>query len=308
MKVDQLRQLIEVSKTKSINQAAMNLYISQPNLSLSLRKLEAELGYVLFVRSNRGIEFTTKGKKFVDYASSVLLQFDHLKALYSDPTAESGNSFSLANMRFRYVVEAASILYTNHKNNQPFKLFIAEGGRDKVIDLVYQGESEIGILNIWSPHRKAMLSQIKAKDVQYYRLSSNPPTVVIGKGNPLYYADPDFKLDIQMLQNYPHAMYEEFDFGTYDNTAKMLELNKTAGQIVVDSRSALYELLDYTDAFTLSSTNQHAYTHASYYPFARSYVLENSDISCDVGWIKRRDYTPSTLALEFIQLLSTFYE
>jgi len=308
MKIDQLRQLLEVSKTKSINQAAMNLYISQPNLSLSLRKLEAELGYALFVRNNRGIEFTLRGKKFVEYALSVLLQFDHLKTLYDDPSASSGNSFSLANMRFRYVIEAASILYTNHKKDLPFKLFITEGGRDKIIDLVYQGDSEIGILNIWSPHRKAMISQIKAKDIQYYRLTSNPPAVVVGKGNPLYYAEPDFKLGIQMLQEYPHAMYEEFDFGTYDNTAKMLGLNKTAGQIVVGSRCALYELLDYTDAFTLTSTNQHAYTHASYYPSARSFILTDSEISCEVGWIKRRDYTPSVLALEFLSLLSSYYE
>lgn len=307
MKIEQLRQLLEVSKTKSINQAAINLYMSQSNLSLSLRKLEAELGYPLLNRNYRGIELTSQGGKFLEYASSVLLQFDHLSSLSIDSSAEEGRTFSLANMHFRYVTEAAAALFSKHQNNSPFKLLVAEGGRDRITDLVYRGDAEIGILNIWSVHRKTMLSQFKAKNIQYYRLDTSPPSIVVGKGSPLYYKAPDWKPDIETLLQYPHVMYEEFDFGAYDETVKLLGLEKSAGRIVAADRATLYELLDYTNAYTLASTNTHVYSHTDYYPTARSFSLSDFGISCDVGWIKRKDYSPSPLALEFIHILSSYY-
>ena len=154
LKIEQLRQLSEVAKTKSINQAANNLYISQPNLSLSLRNLESELGYTLLNRNNRGIELTADGQLFLEYAEAVLLQFNHLKNLHPRTTSDTQKSFSLASMYYRYVIEAASILYKNHQVSDPFQLYLQEGGRDRVIDMIYQGQAEIGIITIWSKYKK----------------------------------------------------------------------------------------------------------------------------------------------------------
>ena len=69
------------------------------------------------------------------------------------------------------------------------------------------------------------------------------------------------------------------------------------GEIVVNSRAALYEVLDHTDADTIASTNRQAYTHAKYYPYAQSFVLQMDGDTCEVGWIKRKDHTPSPLAI-----------
>lgn len=307
MKIEQLRQLLEVAKTKSINQAAMNLYISQPNLSMSLRKLEAELGYPLFTRNNRGIDLTAQGEKFLESASSVLLQFDQLKSFSADSSAQDGQSFSLGNMHFRYVIEAAASLFNKRHRISPFKMSITEGSRDKIIDLVYRGDAEIGVLNIWSNHRKSVLSQFKAKDIQYYRLDSAPPSIVVGKGSPLYSNDPDWRPDVEILRHFPHVMYDEFDFGAYDRTPKELGLDKSSGRIVVNDRATLMEIMEQTDAFMLAGTNPKAYTHSAYYPNAKYFQIANTDITCEVGWIKRKDYSPSALALEFIQILSSYY-
>ena len=45
MKIEQLEQALKVAELSSISLAAENLFISQPNLSLSIKKLEHELGY-----------------------------------------------------------------------------------------------------------------------------------------------------------------------------------------------------------------------------------------------------------------------
>lgn len=66
MKIEQLIQVVEIAKTKSITMAAKNLYMSQSNLSISIRELEKELNKQIFIRSNNGTKITEFGEKLVE--------------------------------------------------------------------------------------------------------------------------------------------------------------------------------------------------------------------------------------------------
>ena len=300
MKIEQLRQLLEVSQTGSINRAAAILYISQPNLSASLHSLEQELGYALLDRSSRGVTLTADGERFLEYARSVLAQFDHLKALRK-PASGAEPSLSIANARYRYVVEAAAALHANHRQEMPFRLNIEEGGREQVLDAVSRGRCEIGIVGLWTRYKREVLAQFKSRDCQYFRLTSNPITVVVGRGNPLFTAPADTVVTPETLSEHCLVRYDNESFDSTRPT------DCSPGEIVVNSRAALYEVLDHTDAYTIASTNRQAYTHAKYYPHARSFVLQTDGGPCEVGWIKRKDHTPSALAMEFLQILTGYY-
>ena len=56
-----------VAKTGNISKAASQLYISQPAISKSISKLEAELGTALFSRSSRGVVLTEEGQVLYEY-------------------------------------------------------------------------------------------------------------------------------------------------------------------------------------------------------------------------------------------------
>lgn len=71
MRIEQLRHVVEIARCGSMRQAALNLYISQPNLSVSIQNLEEEVGYQIFTRSSRGMQLTKAGKAFVDYAAPI---------------------------------------------------------------------------------------------------------------------------------------------------------------------------------------------------------------------------------------------
>ena len=58
MTLAQLRYAITVANSNSMNEAARNLFISQPSLSSAIRELEEEIGVELFRRTNRGISVT----------------------------------------------------------------------------------------------------------------------------------------------------------------------------------------------------------------------------------------------------------
>lgn len=71
MELNHLRYFREVARTENISQAAKALYITQPALSVTVKRLEAELGYDLFVRKGNKIKLTEAGQCFLSYVNSV---------------------------------------------------------------------------------------------------------------------------------------------------------------------------------------------------------------------------------------------
>ena len=58
MTLQQLKYAVKVAEKLSINEAAKELYISQPSLSNAIISLEKELQLTIFLRTNRGVTVT----------------------------------------------------------------------------------------------------------------------------------------------------------------------------------------------------------------------------------------------------------
>lgn len=65
-----LKIFYEVTKEGNVTRASENLFISQPAVSQSIKKLEDELGGTLFNRSNKGITLTSEGMELFSYVKS----------------------------------------------------------------------------------------------------------------------------------------------------------------------------------------------------------------------------------------------
>lgn len=74
MELLQLKYFIHVAKLEHISKAAEELYISQPALSLTLRRLEKELGVPLFQKEGRNIKLTKYGKTFLSQVEPAYTQ------------------------------------------------------------------------------------------------------------------------------------------------------------------------------------------------------------------------------------------
>jgi len=61
-----------VAYYKNISRAAQALYISQPAVSKSIKKLEQSIDVILFSRTSRGVALTTEGKIFYEYIEKAL--------------------------------------------------------------------------------------------------------------------------------------------------------------------------------------------------------------------------------------------
>jgi len=63
---------LSVAECKSISKAANQLYISQPAVSITIRKLEENLNTTLFIRKSKGVTLTENGKLLYDNAKKAL--------------------------------------------------------------------------------------------------------------------------------------------------------------------------------------------------------------------------------------------
>ncbi len=91
MEIRQLQYLISAVKRGSIRAAAEEHFVTQPAVSIQLRKLEEELGEKLFLRGARGVVPTQTGAYFIRSADDILQRLDALrKAIQEIKGLQSG--------------------------------------------------------------------------------------------------------------------------------------------------------------------------------------------------------------------------
>src|SRR5690348_17249266 len=72
MELRQIRQFVTLTEALNFHRAAKALNMTQPPLSISIRKLEQELGVELFVREPRGVSLTEAGHAALPHARKAL--------------------------------------------------------------------------------------------------------------------------------------------------------------------------------------------------------------------------------------------
>ncbi len=76
----ELNYFVEIANTLNISRAAERLGISQPSLSLAVKRLEDSVGVELLIRSKSGVNLTRAGQKFVIQARQLLDEWDRLSS------------------------------------------------------------------------------------------------------------------------------------------------------------------------------------------------------------------------------------
>lgn len=87
MKLQQLRQFVTLAETLNFHRAAERLNMAQPPLSISIRKLEEELGAPLFIRGQQGVQLTPEGHAALDDARQALLHAEQVQRVVRETSA-----------------------------------------------------------------------------------------------------------------------------------------------------------------------------------------------------------------------------
>ena len=79
MTLTELRYIIAVADEKHFGRAASKCFVSQPTLSIGVKRLEDELGVTLFERSKTGVHLTAVAEQLVEKARNILREVDSFK-------------------------------------------------------------------------------------------------------------------------------------------------------------------------------------------------------------------------------------
>jgi LysR family hydrogen peroxide-inducible transcriptional activator len=92
MNLRDLAYLIKVAELRHFGKAAQACFVSQPTLSMQLKKLEEQLGVVLLERNNKRVMLTPIGEKLVQRAKRIIHEVEELQRLAKnaqDPYAKT---------------------------------------------------------------------------------------------------------------------------------------------------------------------------------------------------------------------------
>ncbi len=95
MTLTELKYIVAVSQEKHFGRAAQKCYVSQPTLSIAIKKLEEELGVSLFDRSSTEVRATDAGMRIITQAQRVLNEADLIKQLANQEQDELEGAFNL---------------------------------------------------------------------------------------------------------------------------------------------------------------------------------------------------------------------
>ncbi len=295
MTFQQLTYVAEIARCGSINKAAANLFVSQSNISNSIKELEEYLGLKIFERSNRGVLLTNKGKEFLGYIRPILEQKYMIETLYSNEISEPALNFSVSTQRYPFSVEAF-VNFFRSKNLSRYDLIIKETDMYQVIDDIYNNKSDIGIIFISDMTEKFIQRVLKTKNIEFNFLAKIKPHIFISKNHPL--ADKK-SVKLEELDKYPYIMFGQengtaLDFAEEVSLVEIQHLKKT---IRIHDRGTIYSLLLNLDAFSIGSgIIPEGYGD----PSIRTVPISDNKQMMKLGWLKLKSKPLTNDMSEFV--------
>ncbi|ULJ59977.1 LysR substrate-binding domain-containing protein [Wielerella bovis] len=95
MTLTELRYIVAVAQEKHFGRAAQRCHVSQPTLSIAIKKLEEELGLSLFDRSSNEVITTESGTRIVSQARRVLEEVEVIRHLANEEQNQLEGTFKL---------------------------------------------------------------------------------------------------------------------------------------------------------------------------------------------------------------------
>lgn len=146
MDIRQLEFFAEVAKQKSFTKAAEQLLVAQPAISKSIKKLEEEVGLLLFNRSERKVSLTAEGEALLKHAESILDQLAHAKAEMEELSGLKKGEvrIGLPSMVGSYYFPG---LIIDFKKKYPdLQITVYEQGTVKIRQMLIDGEIDMGVV------------------------------------------------------------------------------------------------------------------------------------------------------------------
>ena len=183
MNILHMKYAVEVAEAGSINKASEVLLIAQPNLSRSIKELEADLGITIFDRSSKGMFLTPEGEEFIGYAKKILKQIDEVEKMYRHGLPFK-QKFSISVPRASYISDAFAH-FSASISAEPAEIFYNETNSLCAINNILHSDYKLGIIRYAENYDKHFKEMLEEKGLNYELITEFRYFLLMRKDSPL---------------------------------------------------------------------------------------------------------------------------
>lgn len=293
-----MKHALEVAKAGSLSKASESLLIAAPNISRSIKELEAELGIIIFDRTQNGMKLTPEGEEFINFAKGILNQIDELERFYK-AGAPKKQRFSISVPRACYISEAFAE-FSKSLSKDSAELFYKETNSQRTIHNMLNHDYKLGIIRYAENYDRYFKAMLEEKGFHYELVTEFTYSLIMSADNPLAKKDDITFEDLTDYIEIAHA----------DPYVPSMPLSKVVKEELPDNINRRIFIFERASQFDLLSMNPETFMWVSPAPekLLERYNLvlkkcsENKKIYKDV-LIYRNGYKLSAVDRQFITAL-----
>lgn len=254
MNILHIKYAIEVARVGSLNKAAQNLILAQPNLSRSIKELEAEMGIKIFERSVKGMVLTPEGEEFIEYAKGIIDHINQVDMIYKSGAAKK-QKFSVSVPRACYISEAFAEFSKSIPDTNT-EIFYKETDSKSTINDILDSDYKLGIIRYSSNYDRYFKSMLEEKGLSYEMIAEFSYKLIMSVDNPLSHKETITFDDLEDYIRISHA----------DPHIPSLSIAKAMREELPDNIRRCIYIFERASQYDLLSKNSQTYMWGSSVP------------------------------------------
>ena len=247
MNILHMKYALEVAKAGSLTKAAKVLFVAPPNISRSVKELEADLGIEIFIRTTKGVKLTPEGEEFIAFAQRILSQIEAQEQFYKNELPKV-QRFSISVPRACYISEAFAEFTKSLKKNTA-EVFYRETNAKHTIQDVANDDYNLGVIRYAVNYDRYFKEMLEGSGITYELIKEFTFALIMSREHPL--ADKD-DLTLADLKEYieitkADSYVPEFSFAAQGEKNIASDVDR---RIYIFERASEFDLLSTnTDTF-----------------------------------------------------------
>lgn len=263
MNILHMKYAVEVAKLGSLGKASESLLIAVPNISRSIKELEADLGITIFDRTIKGMCLTPEGEEFIGFAKGILSQIEQVEKFYKESSQEK-QKFSVSVPRACYISEAFAE-FSKSLTAEPAEIFYKETNSQRTIQNILNHDYKLGIIRYAENYDRYFKLLLEEKGLNYELVTEFTYILIMSAQNPLASKE---KITYADLKNY-------IEIAHADPYVPSMPMAKVIKEELPDNISRRIFIFERASQFDLLSKNPQTFMWVSPIP---NHLLKRYDL------------------------------
>lgn len=199
MNIEQLENVVEVTRTRSLSVASKNLHVTQSAISQSISKLEKELGIKLFTRSRSGTIPTSEGQIIIRKAFEIIRSIEEIREEAKNQSDMQEGELRIGTIPI-VMDSLVKMISSLIKDYPKIKFEISEFGSNEIMNKIREDKIDLGLIAIKKD------SFVRSNGICFEPLLEGKIVVGVGKNSPLATRK---SITPQEMLEYPYVVYNE---------------------------------------------------------------------------------------------------